>query len=388
MTAVESAHSLSEDQFAQLASGFGDAGAVSWLVQAQSSLQRELLAAVGRFGPRSDPRFAAAWDVLVSLDASAPDAVADVLAHPYTRVWAMRLLQGAADSAFAPADVHHLEAVAASAAVRARKDMRLPVPVRDGVAPLPMLGALKAGAVEQVWIETDAVDELAMAQPLRRLTSAGPTVTLEDTDPYRVLPYLGSEIHPTGRLSDAEAQQWQAAFADAIDFIETHLPGYAPGLRAGLCTVLPLRAEGPTDRSASARLAFGAVGIAALRLDPITLAELLVHEFQHVKLGAMMDAFELYDRSDTEPRYHPPCFTHPRPIEGVLHSTYAHLAIADFWRARETLATGSAREAAARRLAEVRGHTAEGLRQLRESGSLTTLGESLVQAMSEAERAG
>ncbi|WP_433622856.1 aKG-HExxH-type peptide beta-hydroxylase [Nocardia sp. CA-120079] len=378
MTSVESAHSLSEDQFAQLAAGFGDAATVRWLVQAQASVQRELLAAVGRFGPHDDARFAAAWDVLVGLDASAPDAVAAVLAHPYTRVWATALLENISRAEFVAADVHHLEAVAASAALLAGADLRLPVPVRDGMAPLPMFGALRAA--QRVWIDTGK-GEVALAEPVRKLTYGELTVTLEDTDPYRGLPYHGSEIHPTERLSDVEAEHWQQVLVGALEFLEEHLPAYMPGLRAGLRTILPLRPDGPTNRSASARLAFGAVGIAARHLDPQSLAELLVHEFQHVKLGAMMDAFELYDRADIEPRYHPPCFSHPRPIEGLLHSTYAHLAITDFWRVQRTIATGSEAEAAERRFAEVRTLTAEGIAQLEAAESLTSLGDTVVDAM-------
>ncbi|MFI6773564.1 aKG-HExxH-type peptide beta-hydroxylase [Nocardia sp. NPDC050412] len=376
MTAIE-AHSLSEDQFAQLAAGFGDTATVSWLVQAQASVQRELLAAVGGFGPHDDPRFAAAWDVLVGLDGSAPDAVAAVLAHPYTRVWAMALLENISRGEFVAADVYHLESIAASAALLAGADLRLPVPVRDGMAPLPMFGALRAS--ERVWIDTGR--ELALAEAVRKLTYGELTVTLEDTDPYRALPYLGSEIHPTGRLSDAEAELWQQAFGGAVEFLEAHLPAYMPGLRVGLCTILPLQPDGPTDRSASARLAFGAVGIAARHLDPQSLAELLVHEFQHVKLGAMMDAFELYDRADIDPRYHPPCFSHPRPIEGLLHSTYAHLAITDFRRVQRTIATGAAAEAAERRYVEAHTLTVEGITQLEAAASLTPLGHTIVAAM-------
>lgn len=378
MPSIESAHSLSEDQFAQLASGFGDAETVRWLVQAQASVQRELLAAVGRFGPHDDARFAAAWDVLVGLDTSAPDAVAAVLTHPYTRVWATALLENISRAEFVAADVYHLEAVAASAALLAGANLRMPVPARDGVAPLPMFGALRAS--ELVWIDTSHGDVL-LAEPVRKLSYGDLTVTLEDTDPYRALPYLGSEIHPTGRLSDVEAERWQQAFVGALGFIEEHLPAYLPGLRAGLRTILPLRPDGPTNRSASARLAFGAVGIAAWHLDPQALAELLVHEFQHVKLGAMMDAFELYDRADIEPRYHPPCFSHPRPIEGLLHSTYAHLAITDFWRVQRTVTTGAAAEAADRRFTEVRLLTAEGIALLEAAGSLTALGDTIVEAM-------
>ena len=73
---------------------------------------------------------------------------------------------------------------------------------------------------------------------------------------------------------------------------------------------MPLQ-PGPEGRdiSAAARQAFGAVGV-ALPADPVTLALLLIHEFQHVKLGAVLD---LYDSVRCQRR---PAL--PRPVAGGL----------------------------------------------------------------------
>jgi HEXXH motif-containing protein len=94
------------------------------------------------------------------------------------------------------------------------------------------------------------------------------------------------------------------------------------------------RRRGPiSDRTAgtASRHAFGAVG--TVPADADGLAVLLVHEFQHVKLGEVL---ELCDPSDptTRIRLRVPWRPDPRPVEGVLQGTYAHLAIADIWRAR------------------------------------------------------
>ena len=71
----------------------------------------------------------------------------------------------------------------------------------------------------------------------------------------------------------------------------------------------------------------------ALSDDPASLGELLVHEMQHVKLAALADQFDLFDRADG--RLFPvPWRRDPRPIYGLLHGTYAHLAVAELWRAR------------------------------------------------------
>ncbi|MFR9774426.1 aKG-HExxH-type peptide beta-hydroxylase, partial [Nocardia sp. SC052] len=115
----------------------------------------------------------------------------------------------------------------------------------------------------------------------------------------------GCHSYESDRLSEAEVERWQRAFATGIDFIRDHMPAYAPGILTGLNTVMPMQPDPGYDRSASARLAFGAVGM-ALRPEQDSLALLLVHEFQHVKMGAILDMFELYDLSDRELRYYAP----------------------------------------------------------------------------------
>ncbi|WP_216899925.1 aKG-HExxH-type peptide beta-hydroxylase [Nocardia alni] len=378
---MENTHSLTANQFTELASGSGSAETVGRLVVAESSIQRELLAAVGQFGPQRDRRFAAAWELLTALDVTAPDAVATVLAHPYAREWAVGLLNDLQAGTPALADAYHLEALAASAAVHAGLDLRVPVPVRGEVAPLPTFGALAADGQDRVWIHAGSMDRFELAEPLRTMTAGDLTVTLEDTDPYRVRPYIDTEIHPADRLPAKQAGVWRRAFIRAMNFIDLHLPGYGEGLRAGLRAVTPLRSDGVHDRSASARLAFGAVGIAPRRVEPISLALLLIHEFQHVKLGAIMDLFELHDLADTQPRYAPPCFAHPRPIEGLFQSTYAHLGICEFWRIHRNLTSGDAHAAGQAHFARSRALTLAGIERLLEADSLTSMGRTFVLTM-------
>ena len=169
----------------------------------------------------------------------------------------------------------------------------------------------------------------------RRL-AAGPrasvgrlTVRLEDTDPYR-------DCHQwpaAPRLADADVAGWQERFAAAWALIESEYPAYAAGL-AQVCPRSCHCQAGPAGQeiSASARQAFGAVG-AALPADGENLALLLIHEFQHVKLGAMLDMFDLYDRCDGR-LFYAPWREDPRPVEALLQGTYAHLGVTDYWRAR------------------------------------------------------
>ena len=109
------------------------------LVEAQRSLVRALLAAVYQApSPRRQcqrpvmARLQAAWSLLTTLDQDQPEALDAVLGHPYVRAWAVRCLEHCGSSVTArrrgsdrqttgalAADLGHLGAIAAAAAVRA-----------------------------------------------------------------------------------------------------------------------------------------------------------------------------------------------------------------------------------------------------------------------------
>ncbi|MGH3296070.1 MAG: aKG-HExxH-type peptide beta-hydroxylase, partial [Trebonia sp.] len=63
----------------------------------------------------------------------------------------------------------------------------------------------------------------------------------------------------------------------------------------------------------------------------------------------------------------------PRPLEGLLQGTYAHLAVSEFWRVRAGLGEYDSSEAAERH-EHWRAHTAAAIETLANSGSLTPLG--------------
>ncbi|MEU2625628.1 FxsB family cyclophane-forming radical SAM/SPASM peptide maturase [Kitasatospora sp. NPDC007106] len=374
---------LTAEQFDQLAAGHGDRATVEALAAAQLGLTRRMTAALADGRPD-------AWQLLTELDGRAPHALDAVLAHPYVRAWAARCLRGEPG-----ADLGGLAELAAAAAIRAGVEADLPVPVRAGAVHLPTLGRLVVGGAGEARLTTTAggfsvrglqvgrdTPPGAAWQPVRRVALPGWTVALEDTDPQR-----DSHQWPAAdRLPEDELLGWTGALREAWELIGRDLPGYAPGLAAGLSTVTPLRPGPPgRDVSAAARQAFGAVGIARPATAPI-LALLLVHEFQHVKLGAVLDRHELYDPADDR-LYHAPWRPDPRPLEGLLQGTYAHLAVTEFWagrvRAYDGL-PGAAAEHARLQLARWRAHTAAAVEDLAGSGSLTPLGERLVAGMREA----
>ncbi|WP_328838218.1 FxsB family cyclophane-forming radical SAM/SPASM peptide maturase [Streptomyces europaeiscabiei] len=413
---------LAEHHLAELATGRGTDTTVELLARHQLALVRELLGHVRHGATRTPPGGDSekaeggggggggrdgsdgsdgsdgedAWNTLTVLDSEAPESVDRVLAHPYVRSWALGCLGsgpqagpagGDAESAAATA-TRGIAEIAAAAAVRAGRPATVVVPVHEGLLRLPSLGTLTVGAgAERVVVCTDADGFTVHADdrtyPMlrngpedpawrgsRRFELDGWTVTLEDTDPSRAC--HGHPAHP--RLTEEEAEAWRADLTGAWAWIRRELPQYAAGIAAGLRVITPLlpSPEG-ADISSAARDAFGAVAIAR-PATPRTLALLLVHEFQHVKLGAVLDLVDLHDPA-CDKLFYAPWRPDPRPLEGLLQGTYAHLAVVDFWRARWL--SGGGREAEVR-FSRWRDQTAEAAATLAGSGALTEAGERFV----------
>ena len=326
----------------QIASGFGDAETVGWLAEQELAITRALLSAVVDQHGATE-----AWKILGDVEETSPDAVREVLTHPYVRPWSVERLRGGDPSCLGA--LSYLGALAAAAAVRAGIPVDIEVDVAAGVVHLPTVGTayLPAGTDCRVRLESDGdtlritgageaiVADLsrptatASWQPARRVElEEGWTVRIEDGDPARSC----HSWPPADRLGDDEDRQWRSALREAWRLIQAELPRYAPALRTALRTVVPLRAdETGRQRASTARHAFGSV--AAALAEPADLAVLLVHEFQHGKLGALLDLCDLVDL-DSDVRVKVGWRTDPRPVEGVLQGVYAHAAVADAYRAR------------------------------------------------------
>ena len=433
------AHVITQKDFQALASGLGGTSAVATLIKSQRSLLRALMGAVYQAESTSPALSAAdqvelraAWSALSTIDRDHPEALTATLDHPYIRPWAIRCLDqlqsvtawadDGDQTGAAPrlaADLGHLGAIAAAAAVRAVTSTAVTIPVVDNAVHLPTLGRLvvdidegtsasgvasRKASVEIISKSNEVVVQLngncwtldstgllssdatpvtsahsrtsGRWQPVRMLTAPGICVALEDTDPYR-------DCHQwpaLPRLTDSEFNRWQEQFQEAWREIEATHAAYAPALATGLTTLMPLApAKEGSDVSATARHAFGAVA-AALPADPVILALLLIHEFQHVKLGAVFDLWDLYDRTDDR-LYHAPWRDDKRPFEGLLQGTYAHLAVTQFWRARQRVTSGPMAAEAHERFLYWRAHTRDAVDTLIDSGSLTPLGSWFVDEM-------
>jgi len=411
---------IPEDELAELATGFGGSGALAHLQRAQRSLRRALVAAVheAATGLAANAHTASArdgWHVLTRVDADHPEAVDAVLGYPYVRVWATHCLEGirdirpgdASQAGSLSADMGHLSGIAMAAAIRSGLAAQLAVPVRNGFVYLPSLGRFDVTGTDPAdmaivesfrgcgdtftiaagdgqWtvstsrgaLNDTPADRRPRWQAVRQLAAHNLSVALEDADAFRDCHHWPA----APRLGDQTASHWESQFTMAWDLIQREHGAYAPALKAGLSAIVPLTANvAGDDVSATARHAFGAVAV-ALPADHATLALLLIHEFQHVKLGAVMDMFDLFDAAD-ERLFQVAWRDDPRPLEGVLQGTYAHVAVTDFWRVRRHTAEEAEARAAQTQFARWRAATAEATETLADSGSLTPLGQRFVEGM-------
>ncbi len=395
-------HSLPVRDFDSLAAGHGSETAVEHLIRSQRGIVRTLLGVVRERSGDTVP--AVVWEVLTRLDSAHSPDLDEVLAHPYIRAWGVRFLAAAAspsgvsprDHNVTDADTLHLASIAAAAAIRAGMAVELNVPIRGGFMHLPTLGRLAVPLVTAATLTvTTGADWFAVRlpegertvkvndcepragwEPVRVLRAHGSAVRLEDTDPYRDC----HQWDACDRVPEAEAGQWHLLYRQSWDLIAREFPQYVPGLATGLTTITPLANDvRGREISAAARQAFGSVAI-ALPDSADTLAMLLLHEFQHVKLGALLDLFDLFDRGDTRVFY-APWKDSPRPLEALLQGTYAHIAVTEFWRVRWRQSPPPQAEAAAARFALWRAQTSAAADTLAGSRSLTPLGARFVDGM-------
>lgn len=403
-----STHTLSWTDFDALSSGLGDASAITALRAGQHSkhvLQlRALLDAAADAGMRSslEPGFA----LLSATQRSAPEVVTELLLHPPVGGWlahCLRRLRGTARGDVPiENDLGHLGAIAAAAALRANTDFVIQVPSRPGSVMLPTLGlaTIPGLALGESVTVTGQAGMPATVQandgcvavpgdpessgpgwlPLHRLAlgEAGQRlcVCLDDLDPFRDC--HGSAT--TGRLNPEAVVRWRALLDEAWSLLAQAHPEYARGIGTGLRSIVPLRTPRPgRGTTATSPDSFGAC-VMSEPADAVSLAVSLVHEFQHAKLGALMDLLPLHS-TDRALRYYAPWRDDPRPLGGLLHGTYAFLAVTDFWRVQRTIAPPQEAPFAHFEFARWREQTLHAAGTLQASRELTDLGIRLIAAI-------
>jgi HEXXH motif-containing protein len=409
------AYTLAADEFRSLAAGYGTGSALDVLARSQLSKRRLSIRAVADTarlaGPGIDQAAAGALELLQEAESAHPDAARAVLAHPHLDVWAADCLRALAAigtathrtaeaEARAAATVGHLGALAAAAAAHAGLRFDVTVPSRDGVLVLPTVGAVRGLDGSPVRVHGDGsalcfrtgsrsirvvspyTSETPHWSPQRHLTAVARgrshTVTIEDLDPYRDC----YQWKAMDRLAGADADRMRRLYQGAWELLVEYHPEHAAGILATLRSLIPLTPTRPDGSvSATSSRAFGALGV-SLPEDPATLALLLLHEFQHMKLSALLDLVDLCRAGGTA-RHFAPWRPDPRPAGALLQGIYAHVGVVDFWRQRRLVTTGVAARTAQFEFALWRGQTALAIDSLLRSGDLTQLGVRFVRQLTQ-----
>jgi HEXXH motif-containing protein len=329
-------HVVSGADFAALAAGRGDAGVVDRLRAGQYSRNLLLLRELLDRAPESATALRDGYSLLVRVHEKSPDAVSTALTRPHVSAWLAQTVRNhqAGDTEFG-----HLAGVAAAAALAAAMDFEIGAPVRAGEIVLPGAGRARVagdggiatvrGSGGVLTIDGEAPQGW---RPVHRLTGAvsppSLVLDLDDVDWYRDCHGMGA----TDRLDAGQVAGWQKSLEESWAILARDHREYAEAIAAGLTTLVPLRTD-LTNRGVTATSvdAFGAMALSA-PADAMALAVGLVHEFQHAKLGALMDLVTLHESDDR--RYYAPWRDDPRPLGGLLHGAYAFLGVTDFWRVR------------------------------------------------------
>jgi HEXXH motif-containing protein len=355
-------HTLPIDAFTELAGGAGDSAAVRKLREAQRSKHRMLLRFVADAAREIDPpsrataAFRAGYQLLTAAEAADPAGVARLFGLPHIGGWAHECL--ARLDCGSPPDCGYLAAVAAAAAAGLGIPFEIDVSARHGLVPLPGLGSLEvADQGEWVTLSSDGVRlragehvDVACAAlvpddgsgqppphwrgtPLVRAAADGQVwdVLLETADRYLdcyTLPMLTT-------ITRAEVTGWRRLIQAAWELLVRH-HGWAAGpVAEGVTVIVPLVSHTDLD-SATSPAAFGAIAT-SLPPSPVSMAETLVHEFQHIKLCGLMDMLPLI-QPGTE-RGYAPWREDPRPMGGILQGVYAFTGIVRFWDVQRRLET-------------------------------------------------
>ena len=195
------------------------------------------------------------------------------------------------------------------------------------------------------------------------------TLLLETGDPY-----LDRYTLPMRTAMPAdEVADWRKRIRPAWQIVADRHRWAAEPMAEVISAIVPLTPRSDTDLvSATSPAAYGAIAT-SWPPDEVTLAETLVHEFQHVKLCGLLDMVPLAGSGGQ--RVYAPWRQDPRPASGLLQGIYAHLGIVRFWQAQRHAETDPDGLLRAQVLfARWRPTIGETVQTLLETGSLTPAG--------------
>ena len=363
-------HLLPEAAFTALAEGAGRLATVRLLRDAQLSKHLMLLHAIAEAaGPQAEGAAGAASDgpaafrsgyaLLAELQATGEGGGDWLLGLPHLGSWAhdclIRLEQGSA------ADFAHFACLVAAAAIRDGVPFELHVPVRGGRVLMPGLGSIRISD-DSSWVRLCCdgdrvtaglhfgadrrylVPDDGSGGPVRQWSGTPLIRAVADGLAWHVLletedSYLDRYTLPMATGLPAEdVRRWRGRVQAAWEVLVRNHRWAAEPLPDVVSVIVPLTPHRETDLvSVTTPAAFGAIAT-SWPPDPVTMAETLVHEGQHVKLCGVLDMVPLVTSGGEE--VYAPWRQDPRPAGGLLQGVYAHLGIARFWAAQRHAETG------------------------------------------------
>jgi HEXXH motif-containing protein len=412
-------HRIDDQTFRALARSGGDPAVIRGLMAGQRSrhalLLREVLLESARH-PRAvhAAQLHRAVAALDSLQRQHSEPAARVFGYPLVGAWAAHCLRRLRSPDPLGGDVPlwvdlgHLNAVVGAVAVGSGAPVDLDVPLRHGQAALPGLGVAAVGGRARFGVARlhGDRDSYVLEGLQGRVELPGPagtvvptmvgawepvtvwhfedagrrlTVVLDDVDPFRDCHGLTS----AHRLPPTERAHWHSLLAQAWQVLSRRHPHRADELSAVPLILVPLQPiPGGPGVNATARDSSGAIAMSP-PVDAVDLAQSLVHEFQHSKLGALLDLVDLYDLEDRR-LFYSPWRADPRPLGGLVQAVYAFLAVADFWRRHLEAGDEPNVALAFYKLARSRQQLTMTLSTIRGSGALTDSGWAFVHELREA----
>lgn len=361
-------------------------------------LFKALLARVGREDLPAPARaaFDRDWRLLERAESPTPAAARRLLDYPAVGGWIVDALNAPGPDGLTAA-LHPLGGIAVGTALRTGARLRTVLPTVDGRLVLPGIGVQDARA-SHVRIRTGPhgalltpVGHLGRSVPLRpdgRGAGAGWTS-------LAVLPGSAGRLDDLGtghtafpdvsRAPDVQPRPdraaWLGRWRAAVSLLQAADPWRAAEITGLVRSVVPMAPAGEGASSRTLRAAPWAVHT-ALPDTARRFAEVLVHELAHSKLAVLTDLVALH-HADGSAVHHVAWREDPRPFDGVLQGTYAHLALADLWSrvAERPGAAPAARRAARARREEYRAQVADALPILLNSHQLTEHGERFTVSM-------
>ncbi|WP_406385059.1 HEXXH motif domain-containing protein [Streptomyces sp. NBC_01618] len=414
---AESRHSLTPQQFRELARGDGSPATLAALSRAEYShrlllfdLLMDTLSPLAGVTGRL-PAAQRAWDLLAAAQRQNPAAVEELLLLPETGLWLTRLLTRlrSAGRAETPlwAEAGHLHTLAAVAAARARLTFSFPVPALQERVWLPTMGLARLPSAHRqrnTWTVAEvrsvcgrltligAYGHLRLPSgpehpargwlPQRRPAlgaGAARRITLDDLGHHRLAPLPDGAAQ---RLTQSAYDSWSRLLQDAYGLLTTMDPPTADAAAGLLRSLQPMQAH-ERFRVRSVSSGHGVGGLASSMPDTAPLcAATLVHELQHSKLSALMHLYPLHEPAPpgaAQRLYYAPWRDDPRPLGGMLQGAYAFTAVARFWSACAVQLTGHVSSLARFESALWLGQLADVLPDLATDPALTALGRDALQ---------